>query len=616
MKKFILLTVLIFSISVLSIPEVVFAEQTQHPEIPSHMNNTSEIGINLSLSEVVKPLPEEQYYGRQLLSENGKKAWDYVVELLLDYDNSDDSLQRDAYGNTIIDVNYQETIGVLPTESDAKQIQRYLVRNDARMFHLKDWGADYKKNGQGVISQKFYIGNGVQNSNDYHLKLLEIEHVVSQMLKQLKDDMTIYQQVRTLQSVFESSVSYGFGGAESDIRGAFLQKTAICGGYSKGFMYLMHRIGLNCIWVDGYTMPNGGGYHAWNYIEIYGKWYMVDTTWGGDNWFLQGQNYREDGFAMHDHNMTFDVMPTLAEERIPANYGKYPSVTMQTKESAFVVEGSEFDLNDLVVNYNSIYNEDLSNNIEFVTQLDTDKEGRYEVIVKIHDDHGNVVENKCIVSVVKGEKSKLYEEYNEEYTLLQNGQEVAYTQGYLFKEYSFPPRTLEVDPQAENIIFEARVGIIGSVRQNVNYGHYAGVKFTVEFLASDNTVLSTYETQRHGWKTESEFICLQAPENTNYIRISSVTFAGTGNNHSFWADVAVTAYDDIDDETLIPAKDQNSENGQESGNGQNSGNSHDDNNTSKTVAYTVIIISAVAVITVICSRIARKSKDKNKKDKK
>lgn len=523
------------------------------PDIPPHADNLSEIGLNLSAEELTKPLPAELYYGRTLLTDEGKKAWDYAVEVLLSYDNSDNAYPKDGSGNTYLTINYALEADAYPTAEDVKRIQSYLVRNEPRLFHLKDWGASFNVNSEGETVQTFYIGNGVQNGNDYLKKLEEIEPIVSAMLAKLKADMTIYQQVRLLQSELENHITYSFDGANSDIRGAFIGRKAICGGYSKAFMYLMQRINLNCIWLEGYTAPNGGGYHAWNYVEIFGNWYMVDTTWGGDNWYLQGQNYREDGFAMHDPNPTFAVIPTLAEDRVPANYGKYPSITLDVEENAVVLQGEDFDPKELVTSFSSVYNEDLSGNITVKTQLDTDETGVYETKFILSDAHGNSVEKTATIKVAEGQRTSCEAEtYPTAYTLLQKGNEVPYTEGFLFKEHDNPPRTFAV-PSGENVYFEATVGIIGSVRQNTSFGHYAGVEFLAEFLDEEGAVVGSYKTARHGWKTEAENLFVEIPDGATSVRINSLA-VGSGNNHSFWANAGFTVYKDPSDLTLIPAE--------------------------------------------------------------
>ena len=69
-------------------------------------------------------------------------------------------------------------------------------------------------------------------------------------------------------------------------------------------MLIMNRLGIEC----GYVYGNGynsltSGPHAWNYINIDGKYYMVDVTWddpvGGDNTYISrdyfGLDYEEMG---------------------------------------------------------------------------------------------------------------------------------------------------------------------------------------------------------------------------------------------------------------------------------------------------------------------------------
>ena len=51
---------------------------------------------------------------------------------------------------------------------------------------------------------------------------------------------------------------------------------AVCEGYTMGYIYLCELIAkVRCEEVLG----NAGGPHAWNYVQLEGKWYHVDTTW-------------------------------------------------------------------------------------------------------------------------------------------------------------------------------------------------------------------------------------------------------------------------------------------------------------------------------------------------
>lgn len=66
-----------------------------------------------------------------------------------------------------------------------------------------------------------------------------------------------------------------------DAYGALVRGEAVCEGYARAFKYLMNEIGVPCVLVMGNGTNSQGQTenHAWNYIQINGKWYAVDTTW-------------------------------------------------------------------------------------------------------------------------------------------------------------------------------------------------------------------------------------------------------------------------------------------------------------------------------------------------
>lgn len=313
--------------------------------------------LNANLNELTRPTNSEVYYARTLLSKEGQKAWDLAYRTLLNYDNSDNNHPRDSQGNTIVSIDYASK-GININADDAQKIQKYLVRNCPRMFLLKDWPASpINKNGK-VIGQKFYIGNGAQNGDGYHKQLLKTEKSVSEILSKIQPNMNIYQIIQAIQIHYENMVSYMDSGASSDIRGAFIDHKAICGGYSKGYEYLLQRLGIEVIWVNGYA----GGPHAWNFVNLYGNWYLSDTTWGGSSWYLNGFDSKfTENHKVYD---TYDVMPKLAKDSIPWNIGN-------TNESIVNLTGivNYHNNNDgtITVTYNDGQN--INKNVQINTSL-------------------------------------------------------------------------------------------------------------------------------------------------------------------------------------------------------------------------------------------------------
>ncbi|MCI8801135.1 MAG: hypothetical protein HFH88_15185 [Lachnospiraceae bacterium] len=50
---------------------------------------------------------------------------------------------------------------------------------------------------------------------------------------------------------------------------------SVCAGYARAFQYLMQQLGIPCYYCTGYA----GEDHAWNIINIDGRYYNVDVTW-------------------------------------------------------------------------------------------------------------------------------------------------------------------------------------------------------------------------------------------------------------------------------------------------------------------------------------------------
>jgi len=84
---------------------------------------------------------------------------------------------------------------------------------------------------------------------------------------------------------------------------------AVCDGYSKAFLLLCQKEGIDCVVVFGTKIPDYEN-HAWNYVKMDDdKWYAVDVTWNdngkGDNpYFLMGG---DTFFATHNQGVFLGV---------------------------------------------------------------------------------------------------------------------------------------------------------------------------------------------------------------------------------------------------------------------------------------------------------------------
>ncbi|MDR1690849.1 MAG: hypothetical protein LBR42_03260 [Candidatus Methanoplasma sp.] len=78
---------------------------------------------------------------------------------------------------------------------------------------------------------------------------------------------------------------------------------AVCDGYSKAFLLLCEKEGIDCVIVLGTEIQDYIN-HAWNYVKMEdGKWYAIDVTWNdssGNAYFLAGG---ETFFASHQEGI-------------------------------------------------------------------------------------------------------------------------------------------------------------------------------------------------------------------------------------------------------------------------------------------------------------------------
>jgi len=103
----------------------------------------------------------------------------------------------------------------------------------------------------------------------------------------MPDSMTDIEKIKAAHDYLVLTVSYDFAHIESGlcgetgtneechyVSGTMTNNVAVCSGYASTFRLLMTLEGINCHFVE--TIEDN---HAWNVVELDGKWYQVDVTW-------------------------------------------------------------------------------------------------------------------------------------------------------------------------------------------------------------------------------------------------------------------------------------------------------------------------------------------------
>ena len=106
-----------------------------------------------------------------------------------------------------------------------------------------------------------------------HQKLLSI-------FNELKlDKLSDIEKIKTAHDYLVKTIAYDefFAYTEGELsshymEGALLRNVAVCSGYVSAFQLLMELSGITC-----HTVNTAN--HAWNLVQLDGKWYHIDLTW-------------------------------------------------------------------------------------------------------------------------------------------------------------------------------------------------------------------------------------------------------------------------------------------------------------------------------------------------
>lgn len=113
--------------------------------------------------------------------------------------------------------------------------------------------------------------------------------------------------------------------------GCLVKGKAGCEGYSKAFMLLCEKAGLECITVTGKATSNGQSvYHMWNKVKISGAWYNADVCW---------DDPQTENVLKYDYFLTADSDLSTTHFCETNRYYSYPKA-FSTSENYFVKNGT------------------------------------------------------------------------------------------------------------------------------------------------------------------------------------------------------------------------------------------------------------------------------------
>jgi hypothetical protein len=127
----------------------------------------------------------------------------------------------------------------------------------------------------------------------------------------IKPDMNVYQKEKAIHDYIVSHIAYDTKLANYTAYAAIAKGKTVCQGFALLTYRMLADVGIESRIEEGYA---GGESHAWNAVNLEGKWFLLDTTWDDPIPFKKGRvlyNYYNvtDAQLQKDHSWTKSAYP-------------------------------------------------------------------------------------------------------------------------------------------------------------------------------------------------------------------------------------------------------------------------------------------------------------------
>lgn len=278
---------------------------------------------DLRRQEIIQSEEGHQEYYFQLLNENEQRGYREILEGIR---NMEERFYLSLSGDAQIDKVYHAVLKDHP--------ELFWIHNREKVYKTTYIGKDYCQ---------FSPGYSYTEEERSQIKQ-SMEAAYQSVLAQIAENADDYEKVKTVYTYLLDHTDYVASNDDQSIAGTFWKKQAVCAGYAGGMQYLLERLGVFCIYVEGDAKDSTQG-HAWNIVKLDGEYYYVDATNGDQPDFLEG-----DAVQLAEHKTTiYDYLcpfPWEYEESYTASKEfKVPACTAIDK-NFYVMNGACFESYD------------------------------------------------------------------------------------------------------------------------------------------------------------------------------------------------------------------------------------------------------------------------------
>ena len=183
------------------------------------------------------------------------------------------------------ETNVQKTLAFKSTMTPVQieKIYDYFISDHAEVFYDNGVQYDYLHYGKSYsykITFKYEYGG---SKNKIAAMRAQLRQKALNMLNCTKGSATDLEKEKALHDALVKTCSYDDNAAENSdaypeaysAYGALVKGKSVCQGYAQAMKLLLSYCGIKSLYVSGEAE---GGDHAWNEVQIGGKWYSLDVT--------------------------------------------------------------------------------------------------------------------------------------------------------------------------------------------------------------------------------------------------------------------------------------------------------------------------------------------------
>ena len=317
----------------------------------------------------------QYYFINSNLTETGKEAYNQVLE----------KLKNTNLSNYLEPVEYNISDSVQPSlEEIADGVKAFLY--DYKLFFWHQYDINVKLTSVGskhtvtvnIMVISIYTGpTGAQTlKEDLEELLINREKIKGLVLA----ERSRYHQIKVIHdwlvinNKYNTSYDQNVNYESNTPVGALVSRyDPVCEAYSEGFLLLANYVNIPAVYGTGTaTNSSGSEAHAWNYVQIGGKWYFLDATW-------------DDPLPDRGSNVSYEYFLTT----IPNSHVKDPKEVLPTP---FTTEPYKRTMNaEFIVTGNSYYYKQNGNPIKGYDTVKISSSSSFldEPLVTYYDENNN-----------------------------------------------------------------------------------------------------------------------------------------------------------------------------------------------------------------------------------